>query len=306
MKKVIISGATGAVGMALIQKLLEEKVKILVLAHRGSVKIRNIVQHPNVQIIEADLADFADLELPEKDYEVFYHFAWGGIFSEAKNDLYVQTDNIRYTLDAVKLAYRSGCHVFVGAGSQAEYGRVEGKLRADTFAFPENGYGMAKLCAGQMSRLLCEQLGIEHIWTRILSVYGPYDREATMISGAVLKMLRGEEVHFTKGEQLWDYLYSADAAQILYLLGEHGKPGKTYILGSGRVRPLREFIEIIAEKTGARGKLGIGDVPYNPKQIMHLEADISELAEDLQYLPETSFEEGIEKTIAFFKSRVGK
>lgn len=290
--------------MALIQKLLEEKVKILVLAHRGSEKVRNIMKHPDVRIIEAELADFADLELPEKSYDVFYHFAWGGTFGEARNDLRSQTDNIRYTLDAVRLAQRSGCRLFIGAGSQAEYGRVEGKLRADTPPFPENGYGMAKLCAGQMSRLLCEQLGMGHIWTRILSVYGPYDGEETMISGAVLKMLRGEETHFTKGEQLWDYLYSGDAARILYLLGEHGKSGKTYVLGSGRAKPLREFIEIVAEKTGAQGSLGIGDVPYGERQVMHLEADIAEIMEDLQYIPETSFEEGIEETIAFFKSRV--
>ena len=73
------------------------------------------------------------------------------------------------------------CQVFIGAGSQAEYGRVEGVLTAQTPCFPENGYGMAKLCAGQMSRVECQTLGMAHIWTRILSVYGPHDGPATMI-----------------------------------------------------------------------------------------------------------------------------
>ena len=78
-----------------------------------------------------------------------------------------------------------GCKVFLGAGSQAEYGRVSGILRPDTPAFPENGYGMAKLCAGQMSRVECQTLGMDHVWARILSVYGPHDGPATMISGTV-------------------------------------------------------------------------------------------------------------------------
>ncbi len=59
---------------------------------------------------------------------------------------------------------------FIGAGSQAEYGRVEGKLNSQVPAFPENGYGMAKLCAGQMTRIQCESWESD-IWTRILSVY---------------------------------------------------------------------------------------------------------------------------------------
>lgn len=71
---------------------------------------------------------------------------------------------------------------FVGAGSQAEYGRVNHALTPDTPCFPENGYGMAKLCAGQMSRVECEKLGLVHIWPRILSVYGPYDGKNAMIT----------------------------------------------------------------------------------------------------------------------------
>lgn len=91
--------------------------------------------------------------------------------------MYLQNYNVIYALDAVELAHCCGCRTFVGAGSQAEYGRFEGKLRPDTPAFPENGYGMAKLCAGEMTRIQAHKYGIKHIWARILSVYGPYDRK---------------------------------------------------------------------------------------------------------------------------------
>ena len=300
MKKAIITGPTGAIGMSLIGKLLREEVDVLAIVHRGSRRADRIPKHPRLQLIEADLADLADIALPEQDWEVFYHLAWGGTFGDARNDLECQIDNIRYTLDAVRLAKRGGCSTFIGAGSQAEYGRYEGILEADTPTYPENGYGMAKLCAGQMSRQLCEQLGLKHIWTRILSVYGPYDGGNTMISMAIRNLTAGKPTHFTKGEQLWDFLYSGDAADILYLLGLRGKSGNTYVLGSGTTRPLREYIEILAKKLGVEGNLGIGDVPYAEKQVMHLQADIRPLEEELGYVPGTGFDEGIEATIHSF------
>lgn len=109
-----------------------------------------------------------------------------------------------------------------------------------------------------MSRQLCGQLGLKHIWTRILSVYGPYDGERTMLSSAVREFASSRQTHFTKGEQLWDYLYSGDAAEILYLLGLNGKADKTYVLGSGTARPLREYIETLAKKWALQRILVLG------------------------------------------------
>ena len=84
-----------------------------------------------------------------KDWDVFFHFAWLGTTGAARNDMYLQNQNVRYALDAVAAAKRFGCHAFIGAGSQAEYGQVEGLLTPETPAFPEMGYGIGKLCAGQ-------------------------------------------------------------------------------------------------------------------------------------------------------------
>ena len=102
---------------------------------------------------------------------------------------------------AVDAAAEMRCSVFIGAGSQAEYGRFEGKLNANVPTFPENGYGIAKLCAGQMTRIRCNQKGIKHIWTRILSVYGPYDGSGTMVMSTIEKLLSGARAPCTKGNR---------------------------------------------------------------------------------------------------------
>ena len=304
--RVVITGPTGAIGMALIQKWIQNRIHVAALCHEGSKRNGNIRSLPGsgeyVQLVETDLHKLLETEREiGGKADVFYHLAWMGTTGAARNDMYLQNQNVKSTLDAAELAARLGCHTFIGIGSQAEYGRVEGKLRADTPPFPENGYGMAKLCAGQMSRGLCEKLGIKHIWVRVLSVYGPYDNENSMITGTVRRLLKGEHAGFTRGEQLWDYLYSEDAAEALYALAEKGTGGKIYVLGSGKAKPLKEYIkeieEAVREEGNRSGTIGLGEVPYADKQVMHLEADPEELTRDTGFQPRIPFKDGIRETV---------
>lgn len=309
MKNIVISGPTGAIGMALIEKCIAEKMHVLAICHKDSGRIKYIPDSPYVKVIEADLAEYKNLfrqGVSAEKYDVFYHFAWSGTVGDARNDMHLQTDNIAYTMDAVELAKRLGCHTFIGAGSQAEYGRKEGKLTPDMPADPENGYGMAKLCAGQMSRAICRQKQIKHIWTRVLSVYGPYDGAGSMVMCAVRKIWKGEPAAFTPGGQMWDYLYSKDAAAIFYALGTQGADGAVYCVGSGQARELKSYIkdiyrvvkeyqgEPVAEDDGElERKLGIGLIPYSEKQVMHLCADTTLLEQHIGQIKHTDFGCGI-------------
>ena len=300
--KAVITGPTGMIGTALINKCIQEQIQVLAVCRKESAGTSHIPQSRFVKVVEADLSEISRLsQLINDKYDVFYHLAWAGTTGKARNDMYLQNENIKFTLDAVGLASQLGCKVFIGAGSQAEYGRYEGRLTPDTPVFPENGYGMAKLCAGQMSRIRCRELGIRHIWVRILSVYGPYGK-ADMISQTLRKIMAGEKAEFTLGEQIWDYLYSGDAARALLLLAEKGKEGKIYVLGSGETRKLRNYIEIIGEEasafTGKKTELDFGAVSYVENQVMYLSADIKELCKDTGFIPEVSFREGIRKTIS--------
>lgn len=294
MQRAIITGATGAVGTALVHELTEHDVEVLVFCRKDSARNHNISSHRLVKKVYCSLEQLNEIQNDTgSDYDVFYHLAWCGTTGAARNDMYLQNLNVRYSLDAVKTAKRFGCRKFIGAGSQAEYGRVEGLLKPDTPAFPENGYGMAKLCAGQMTRELSHELHMEHHWIRILSVYGPNDGGQSMVMSAIHQLKAGKIPKFTKGEQLWDYLYSADAAHAFRLVGEKGIDGKTYVLGSGVARPLKEYIQTIRDIVSPESPLEMGAVPYSEKQVMHLQADISELIKDVQFKPSVSFTDGI-------------
>lgn len=303
--RVVITGPTGAIGHALIEQCIRSGDEVLAIVRKGSPRTRTIPQGSKVTVIELCLGDYDEYvrsaRAPEIPYDVFYHFAWEGTTGSSRNDTDLQSRNIEHALSAVRLAAFFGCKTFIGAGSQAEYGRVEGSLKPDTPAFPENGYGIAKLCSGQLTRILCGQLGIKHIWTRILSVYGPYDGEGSMIISSLRKMINGEESRFTKGEQEWDYLYSEDAARAMHLLAQKGIGNKVYVIGSGKTRKLMDYISVMDQKASPSVHPVLGAVPYADKQVMHLCADISELTEDTGFKPAVDFEEGIEKTIRYVR-----
>lgn len=296
--RVVITGAKGAIGHALIAECIKQNIEVLAICHRGSKRaglladeVGRMLQSEhaglngelpncglsNEQLLNREaqdrLLEIEYLNLDEyatgfhsKPYDIFFHMAWSGTTGASRNDEALQQQNAAYSLDAVRLAKKLGCHTFVFAGSQAEYGRVEGKLTEDTKTCPENEYGKYKLQAGEKTRALCESLSIKHIWARILSVYGPYDSKTSMIMSAISKLRNGECAQFTKGEQQWDYLYSADAANALLLAAMKGKHGRIYPIGSGSVRVLSEYIRILKNQIDPHAKIELGAVPYAPSR----------------------------------------
>lgn len=302
ISRAVVTGPTGAIGTALCMELAEHNIQVYAVCRPGSNRENAIPRHENITVVHCDVARLGQLtEQIPSGADAFFHFAWAHTIGPGRNDMPAQISNITYTIDAVRAAAALGCKVFLGAGSQAEYGRVEGVLKPETPCFPENGYGMAKLCAGQMSRTEAQLLGIDHIWVRILSVYGPGDGPATMISGVTRQLLAGQEPALTEGIQQWDYLYSGDAARAFRLAAEHGVSGRVYPLGSGQAAPLKQYILQLKDAIDPALPLGFGRIPYGPLQVMHLQADITTLSADTGFVPQTAFCDGIRNTIEWIK-----
>ena len=324
MRRAIITGATGAIGMALAELLIKENIEVLVLTRPESKrndrlkKLADSLGNGLMQIVECDYSGLSEIKNNTgTEWDCFFHLAWAGASGSGRNDMFLQNGNVRMSLDAVALAKRFGCRKFVGAGSQAEYGRpylriknedsTDGsnqtfddkyRLRPDTPAFPEMGYGYAKLCAGQMTRDYAHQLGLEHNWLRVLSVYGPYDGES-ILKQAVRSFKDGISPDFTKGEQIWDFVYSKDAALAFYDVAEKGTDGKTYVLGSGAERPLAKYLSIARDIICPGLELKLGARPYGENQVMFLAADTSELKNDTGFECRYTFEDGIRDMMGY-------
>lgn len=294
IRKIIVTGATGAVGSAVVRRAVDNGMDVTCIIHQGSKRLGNIPQRDNVHIVECNLQDYRTLSL-EGQYDAFIHLSWEKTVGASRDDAEVQTRNIQYTLDAVQLAHRCGCSVFVGAGSQAEYGVQSVDLNPDLPVKPESGYGIAKYAAGKLSAILCKSLGMRQNWVRILSVYGPNDGENTLVSYVIRELKAGRSPELTKCEQVWDYLYADDAADAILAIVEKGKCGKAYPLGSGNGRRLSDFIEEIRCVINPSVPVKYGAKDYYPHQPMFLVADIGDLIADTGWTPTYSFIEGIDR-----------
>jgi len=301
MEKVIITGATSMVGIALLNQLISSNVKVFAIIRKNSNHKKRLPDSELVTIAECDLSELNQF-IPncDGDFDVFYHLGWSNTQRKYLNDPYKQNENISFTLDAIELAHRMGCKAFIGIGSQAEYGKMFSKANPYQNVRPETAYGIAKYSAGRLGLLLCQQYEMNFIWGRIFSLYGPYDREDSMLMYAIKKLVNNEKPSFTSCEQFWDYLYIQDAGLALYMIGLYGKNQAVYNIASGNSLPLREYIQDLSRTIGNSCPLGFGEIDNPVAQNLSLFADISNLTQDTGFRPQTQFTDGIKKTIDWY------
>ena len=299
MKKALVTGANGFLGSLLVKKLLEKEVEVIAADIRGC----NNNVSDEARFVEFDMRDFSSLKdvIPDTDIDVIYHMAWAGSSGYARADYALQLENVKYTCDAVKTVSEMGIRRFVGAGTLAQM---------DCMAYiGENGsepndvscYGTAKIAAQYMSKALANASKIEHVWCFISNTYGIGNTTMNFVNFASKKLLNGERASFTAADQNYDFVYITDTINGLFLCGENGKPNCSYYIGSGKARPLKEYIKIIRDTIDPKIPLYLGEVPFNGKSLPIESYSCAIVTEDTGYRPEVTFEEGIVKTIAWLR-----
>jgi len=303
MKTAIVTGATGFIGSWLLEKLIHEGVQVtaLVLEDEDFQFEPSIGSACKVVRYRPDL--LLDLEDFDNGSDVFYNLGWGGVAPEQKNDLEIQFANIRSSVDAVRFASKIGCARFVGIGTASEYVYCDGLISSKEPPSPADFYGAAKVSARYMSKQLADMLGIGFIWTILPSTFGPRRNDNNIVTYTIRTLLDGGCPSYTKLEQMWDFLYIEDVVNALFLIGKKGVDGKFYGIGSGVHRPLREYIESIRDAVNPDLPLGVGDRPYPQGTVPSSCIDANVLVADTGFTPTFTFEEGIEKTIHYFKGK---
>ena len=289
-----ITGGTGFLGAALANGILDRGGEVAVLARKDSPHRWRLPARPGLVVLEADLERLGEAAPGLRHFgpEVFFHLGWIGVGNRFRNDP-VQVRNILATADAVRLAAECGCRRWVGTGSLAEYGPLNRRISEADPMEPTTLYGACKVAAWALARVLGAQAGLETVWARVFSTYGPGDDEGWMLTKVIGQLLAGERPSLTAGAQAWDYLHVADAAEALLRLGTAPRVAGAYNLGSGQARTIRAIVEMTRDLIDPRLPLGFGEVPYRPDQVMHLEADISRLRQDTGWSPAVGLEAGI-------------
>lgn len=292
--KVIVTGATSMIGVALIQQCLQNHDDVVAIVRPNTNRMKRLPQSDHLTLAYSDLEHLSELDI-DGEYDVLYHFAWGPNVKSARDDCKAQEKNIKATLDAIDLAHRTGCKKFVCSGSQAEYGPNNALIDTNTICRPNNAYGMCKLSASMLAQKYCEQLEMDCVWGRIFSVYGTNDNDGTMLDYAIRTFIKKETAHFSSGKQSWNYLFEEDAGKMFYLLGKKKVDSGIYNIASHESRPLRTYIEECMEVFGKDATCEFAKV--NSDQVYGINVDITKTIQAIDYVPQVSFKEGIRKMI---------
>jgi UDP-glucose 4-epimerase len=300
----LVTGASGHLGSYLTERLVKEGARVTVLVRPQSDLWRLESVLGRVEVLRAELSDIRAVanEIEAAQPETVFHLAWGGVTSAFKDSPEQITRNVTDSLELFQIVQRAGCRVWVGLGSQAEYGPHGGVLTEATPAHPQTAYGLGKLCVGLLTKKLCELAGMRYIWLRLLATYGPKDDERHLLPATINQLLGGARPALTAGEQLWDYLYVEDAAEAIYMAALDSKAQGVFNLGSGESVSVRSILERLRDMIDPSLPLGFAEIAYPPDQSMRLSTSIDRLRSATRWTPQVSLNEGLRRTIEWHKS----
>lgn len=304
MKRVVITGGTGFIGSWLVKEFLNNNTEVIMLV-RSRLSKNDIQICPKLKVIVYNTKEYDDLKIGNNSIDAFYHLAWGGVSTELKNDSILQVDNISFSLRMLEYSSEIGAKRFIGIGTVAEYAFCEGIMDLSAKQTPNDMYGAAKTATHYMLETRARILGIPFNWAVIPSTFGEGRRDNNIITYTITSLLKRERTRYGYLQQMWDFLYVGEVVRALRLIGEKGQENKTYGIGSGVFRPLKDYILAIRDIINPTMELGIGEIPAYSDKVFSSCVSIYDLTKDTGFTPEVSFDEGIRRTIPFYMETLG-
>lgn len=278
MKRVIVAGAAGYVGRNLVAAL-EGRAEVV------GVDVAPGFLHPD---------GLGGLEGP---FDAFVNLAWRGKGGPARADYALQMDSVKTALDFYREAVRLGCRRFICTGTIGEL-MVElpecAGLRSRNFI-----YINAKNFLHRSLRALEDTDGCRVVWARLGNLYGGGDSGGNIVDYTVGRLVAGEKAVFGPAEQPYDFVHARDCASALAALAVSERPleGEFYV-GSGDVRPLKDYLVEIGRIAGRPDLIEIGGRPDDGTRYRAEWFSIERLASETGYRPATGFEDGVRDLLA--------
>lgn len=315
-KKVVVTGVAGFVGSHLAENLLEEGYSVTGIDNFHSyyseeVKRDNLAEVTNraehsegeFRFIEGSILDSTDLDmLPENPEMVFHLAAVAGTRSSMQNPSEYIKVNVQGTSKLIE-SFNS-VEKFVLTSSSSIYGGLSGDdlpvTEASDFS-PETPYALSKINAEHIVELYSDLYGFDYTILRPFTVYGPRQRPDQVVTKFLSKIMREEPVTiYGDGSQTRDFTYVGDVVEGILKAAKTGEGA--YNLSGGKRLSVNRLVSIMEEKFDKSVEKKY--MEKHPADVMHTQADISKARKQINYSPKVDLEEGIEKSVEWFKNSV--
>ncbi|CAG0882669.1 unnamed protein product [Cyprideis torosa] len=307
-KRILVTGGSGFVGSHLVDRLMLEGHEVIVLDNFFTGRKRNVehwVGHPNFQVVDHDIVNPFFIQVDE-----IYHLACP---ASPPHYMYNPVKTIKTsflgTINMLGLAKRVRCPILLASTSEV-YGDPEIHPQPETYwghvnpIGPRACYDEGKRLAEALAFAYIKQENVSVRIARIFNTYGPrmHSNDGRVVSNFVMQALQNKPVTvYGDGSQTRSFQYVSDLIEGLTRLMASGKTGPINI-GNPQEKTIKEFAHKIISKVGSSSTIVHEEaVQDDPKQ---RRPDITLAKEVLGWEPVVALDEGLEKTINYFRAEL--
>ena len=319
--KIIITGGTGFIGTNLCIFLLEKKFvkKILLIDNLKSSNYQNykIIKSKDtkniVHFIKASISENNTINKIKKKFktiDIIYHLA---AQSSGENSFYepiydldtnlLGTHNILNWCNELKIKQ------IIYSSTMSVYGDIKStkSVKEDLSLKPSSIYGISKLMSEKYIKLYCKSYNIKFTILRLFNVYGIYQDLNNLKQGMLsiyLHYLLNRKKLIIKGSQtrVRDFVYVDDVCEAMFLSMHPKGHNKTFNIGTGKSITVKKLVNLMFSLLKInKKKYNIEFQPSTPGDVRGFKADIGKAKKTLKWNPKTDIEDGLNRTINFFK-----
>ena len=308
MANYLVTGGAGFIGSHLAEELVRRGERVRVVDSLITGKRQNFAHIQGVDFLEGDLADLSVARRAVEGMEyVLHQAAIPSVPRSVQDPVTSNRANIDASLNVLVAARDAGVKRVVYAGSSSAYGNTPTLPKVETMGTaPLSPYALQKLVAEQYCQMFTELYGLETVTTRYFNVFGPRQDPSSPYSGVISLFISAlcegrQPTIYGDGEHTRDFTYVANVVDgVLRACHAKNVSGEVITVATGGRISLNQLFAAVREFAGTT----IAPIYAAPRagDVKDSQADISKARRLLGYEPGVSFEDGLGKTIAWYKS----
>jgi UDP-glucose 4-epimerase len=304
-RRILVTGGAGFVGGALVRRLVLAGADVTVLDDLFTGRATTIPAAAT--FVQGSVVDASLVRDLVAGSSLVFHMAARNIVASTKNPRDDFETNIGGTLNVLMAARESRPDRVVYTSSTSVYGNPRSiPINEDDGVVPLSPYAVSKLGGEHYCFAFYESYGLPMAAVRYSNVYGCGQRQDNPYCGVVSKFFASAvegglvSIH-GDGEQTRDFTYVANVVDGVLRACTADVSGMVFNVATGTRISLNELFRAVRELTGATVNPSYG--PARPGDVRHSQADISRAGQLLGYQPQVAFEEGLRRTIDWYRTQ---
>ncbi|MEW9180955.1 SDR family NAD(P)-dependent oxidoreductase [Bacillus mycoides] len=304
-KTFLITGGYGFIGSHLVRRLLhlQAKIVLFIRASSDSWRLKNILK--NIETYEVDIRDKAQVQdaIKKINPDYIFHLAAYGVNSVHTDYMHAIETNIIGTCNIIQAAKFVNCKKIINMGSSSEYGNKMEPIHENMLLTPVDIYGSTKAASTILAHQIASENNINLITLRPFGIFGEAEEPHKLFSYIILQVLQNKDVNLTLCNQLRDYCYIENIIDACILAIENTNvQNEIFNIGSGNIYPLKHYVELLFKHLNTHSRPNYGAISSRTNERWIPEANIQKIKNSLSWEPRINIEEGIIKTINWYKN----